>query len=125
MLSRSSQPGLLELRRGTASGALDLNNVDFSLVKDTAIRRLGEAGKLEFRAETFDLFNHPNFSGPASNCNHWFMHRCEQSPDPNPASRLSDKRVGSGAGRITEHNGNSGALPGGDRQIQFGLKLIF
>jgi len=34
-------------------------NVDFSLIKDTAIK---ESTRLEFRAEVFNLFNHTNFA---------------------------------------------------------------
>ena len=40
-------------------------DVDFSLVKDTNVSHLGENGKVEFRAEVFNLFNHPNFGMPA------------------------------------------------------------
>ena len=36
----------------------------FSLVKDTAVRFLGEGGKVEFRAEFFNLLNHTNFALP-------------------------------------------------------------
>ena len=36
---------------------------DFSLVKDTKLGFLGEAGMLEFRAEFFNILNHTNFSG--------------------------------------------------------------
>jgi hypothetical protein len=39
---------------------------DFSLNKDTALGLLGESGKLQFRAEFFNLLNHTNF-GPAQN----------------------------------------------------------
>lgn len=39
---------------------------DFSLNKDTAFPLLGEAGKVQFRAEVFNILNHPNF-GPAQN----------------------------------------------------------
>ena len=39
---------------------------DFSLNKDTALGMLGESGKLQFRAEFFNLLNHTNF-GPAQN----------------------------------------------------------
>jgi hypothetical protein len=92
-------------------------------VKDTAIRRLGEAGRLQFRAEAFDIFNHPNFSLPnqtvaTGSCT------AAISPDPNLLAGCPIS-VNSGAGTITSTVGNSGALPGGDRQIQFGLKLIF
>src|ERR1700691_945798 len=42
------------------------NNLNFSLVKDTAVGFLGEGGKVEFRAEFFNLLNHTNFALPAS-----------------------------------------------------------
>ena len=41
-----------------------LANVDFSVVKDTGLHWLGEAGKLELRAELFNIFNHANFAVP-------------------------------------------------------------
>ena len=44
-------------------GLLDL---DYSLVKDTSVKWLGEAGKVEFRAEFFNILNHPNFAQPNS-----------------------------------------------------------
>ncbi len=53
---------------GTASrGQLrgpGLGNWDFSLVKDTALRFLGEGGSLQFRAEFFNLLNRANFGTP-------------------------------------------------------------
>ena len=49
----NEQRGLL---RGPA-----LYDWDFSLVKDTAVRALGEAGSVEFRAEFFNILNVPNF----------------------------------------------------------------
>jgi hypothetical protein len=42
-----------------------LSNVDFSLVKDTRLGFLGEAGQLEFRTEVFNILNHANFSNPS------------------------------------------------------------
>ena len=38
--------------------------LDVSLVKDTRIGFLGEGGLLQFRAEFFNVLNHPNFAGP-------------------------------------------------------------
>ncbi len=60
------QPGTLsdvsrDLFRGPGT-----NDVNFSVVKDTPVRYLGEGGQIEFRAEIFNLFNHPNFSLPAA-----------------------------------------------------------
>lgn len=41
-----------------------LSNTDFSVIKLFPIK---EATNLEFRAEVFDLFNHPNFEAPGNN----------------------------------------------------------
>jgi hypothetical protein len=40
-----------------------LNNVDFSIIKDTPLK-FREGAALEFRAEFFDIANHPNFAAP-------------------------------------------------------------
>jgi hypothetical protein len=40
-------------------------NLDFSVVKDTSLKYLGEGGKVEFRAEIFNILNHPNFALPS------------------------------------------------------------
>jgi hypothetical protein len=39
-------------------------NVDFSVVKDTRLGVLGEAGMVEFRGEVFNILNHANFALP-------------------------------------------------------------
>jgi hypothetical protein len=41
-----------------------LGQMDFSLVKDTPARFLGEAGSIQFRVEVFNLLNRPNFGLP-------------------------------------------------------------
>jgi hypothetical protein len=51
------------VRRGLLRGP-GLVNVDFSISKDTRLSLLGEQGKLEFRAEFFNILNHPNFGMP-------------------------------------------------------------
>jgi len=43
-----------------------LFNWDFSIVKDTKLALLGEAGNVEFRAEFFNVLNHANFGLPNS-----------------------------------------------------------
>ena len=54
----SCHPGTLGRDAITGPGFV---NVDFSVTKDTKIT---ERVNLEFRTETFDLFNHPNFGDP-------------------------------------------------------------
>jgi hypothetical protein len=53
------------LRSGACSGAR-FTNIDMNFVKKTRIR---EGMTFEFRAEFFDIFNHPNFSIPSGNIN--------------------------------------------------------
>jgi len=40
---------------------------NFSVKKDTSLRMLGEAGRVEFRAEFFNIFNHFNDAIPNGN----------------------------------------------------------
>jgi hypothetical protein len=42
-----------------------LNQVDFAVKKETKLGFLGEAGNLTFRAEFFNILNHPNFNPPS------------------------------------------------------------
>jgi len=41
-----------------------LSNLDFSLFKNNYIRRISETFNAQFRAEVFNILNHPNFSPP-------------------------------------------------------------
>ena len=66
------------------------------MLKDTNIN---EQFRLQFRAEIFNVFNHPNYGLPNANI--------FTASGPNPT-----------AGQIT-------TIVGNQRQIQFGLKLIF
>ena len=72
-------------------------NIDLSLSKNTPIR---EGINLQFRAEAFNVFNHPNFNQP---------NRTQNSAD---------------FGRITTTRTVRGDL-GSSRQIQLGMKLTF
>jgi hypothetical protein len=82
-----------------------LANLDFSLIKDTAVKALGESGALEFRAEFFNILNRPNFAQP----NRIVF---SGTGPAGPAVPLST------AGQITATNTTS-------RQIQFALRLHF
>ena len=84
------------------------SNFNISLNKDTAAHFLGEAGQVEFRAEFFNIFNHPNFGIPSGTAY---------------PGTLTDKSEYveaplQNAGTITNTVTTS-------RQIQLSLKLIF
>jgi hypothetical protein len=83
------------LGRGVFNGP-GLADLDLSLFKTTA---LSERTKLQFRAEFFNALNHPNFGAPNTTV-------------------FSGTTVNASAGLIT-------TLATAQRQIQFGLKLIF
>ncbi len=94
-------------------------NVDFSINKETAItERVG----LQFRAEVFNIFNHPNFALPSGSV----IPGLDQFgiPDLDPATNKPFA-----AGLITQTpdvaQGNPGLGGGGPRVIQLGLKVKF
>ena len=72
-------------------------DIDFAVSKNTAIR---ERLSLQFRAEAFNLFNHPNFGQPSNNF------------------------TASNFGQILATRTARGDL-GSSRQLQLGMKLIF
>ena len=86
-------------------------NWDFSAVKETKLGFLGEAGMLEFRAEFFNILNHPNFSGRG-------LHTSVFAGDPADHTPFSETPHGS-AGAVTHQ------LENNQRQIQFALRLEF
>jgi hypothetical protein len=79
-----------------------LADFDFSLFKDNHIRRISEDFNIQFRAEFFNVLNHPNFQSPVDN-NTLF------NPDGTSVS---------GAGAIDSTTTRS-------RQIQFGVKIVW
>ena len=90
-------------------------NLDFSLTKDTALGFLGESGRLQFRAEFFNILNLVNFYTP---------------------SRQPFGGVGSNIGAVAFAGRSDGEAPlstagnitntvGTSRQIQFALKILF
>jgi hypothetical protein len=82
-------------------------NTDFSIIKNT---KLTERFNLQFRAEMFDIFNHPNFGNPGN---------VLSSSSAAGASSL----IGS-FGSITSTRFPTGDF-GSSRQVQFALKLLF
>jgi hypothetical protein len=79
-----------------------LFNLDFSVFKNNYIPRISEAFNIQFRAEFFNVLNHPNF----------------QAPIDTSALLSSTGTPQNGAGAIDTTSTTS-------RQIQFGLKVIF
>lgn len=74
-----------------------LFDTDLAVLKDTKIR---ESLNLQFRAEFFNLFNHPNFGLPTST-------------------------AFSGAGVPNSQFGKVTTIVGTPRQVQLALKLVF
>lgn len=83
-----------------------VTNVDLSFVKNTAVGLLGEAGKIEFRAELFNILNRANFASKPNS-----------SVFAGTAADTGVQRL-STAGLIQSTSTTS-------RQIQLALKLIF
>jgi len=77
-------------------------NVDFALMKNTVIT---ERLNLQFRAEFFNILNHPNFALPNNVLSSPSFGSLYQTPD------VAQNNVGLGSG--------------GPRLIQFGLKFLF
>jgi hypothetical protein len=92
----------------------DSTTVDGSLTKNT---RISERYNVQFRAEVFNLLNHPNFRTPGQPVTPVF-----QQASPLPASCATTPSTCSNVlgtvGQVILTNTSS-------RQIQFGLKLTF
>ena len=90
-------------------------NYDFSTTKNFQLR---EHVQLQFRAEFFNIFNHPNFALPSNVIAPGFL-ADHVTPNPNAST----------AGLITQTpdvaQGNPGLGGGGPRVMQFGLRLQF
>ena len=103
------EPGFLgNLGRNTVIGP-GYSNVDFTLARDFPIRKVTEDLKIQFRAECFNLLNHPNFDLPGN------------SGSVVSASYIFTNSSGKpnlGATRPIQTVSQS-------REIQFGLKLVW
>jgi hypothetical protein len=80
-----------------------------SLSKETLLR---EGLRLQFRAEVFNIFNHPNFGLPAASV---------FSAGPAGACTIT----GAGCSIPNATAGKITTIVGTSRQFQLGLKLIF
>jgi hypothetical protein len=87
-----------------------LTNVDFSLNKNWT---MAERYRLQFRAEFFNLLNHPSFNGFA-NTPFNINNRVDSAGNALPGFVVTQRQ---GFGQLTSDRG--------PRNIQFGLKLNF
>lgn len=83
-----------------------LTTLDFSVFKNTRISRISESFNVQFRAEFFNLLNHPNFAAPN------FLNDANSSIFDANGSPLANAGV----------LGSTSTSP---RQIQFGMKFIW
>jgi len=81
-----------------------ITNLDFSIFKNNRIKRISENFNVQFRAEIFNILNHPNFAPPTT-------------PD-NSDIFFSDGTPTGVAGLLSRTT-----IP--ERQIQFAIKFIF
>ena len=90
-----------------------LENWDFSLTKDTPLHWLGEAGAVQFRAELFNVTNHPNLFLPNTTVFSYTNSTTGRTVGVAPTIAPSGT-----AGQITLTSNSQ-------RELQFALKLIF
>ena len=83
-----------------------LQTVDFSVFKNTPIRRISESFNVQFRAEFFNLLNHTNFLSPG------FLNTFGQN---NSVYDFNGRSLTTALNQTSTTS----------RQIQFGLKLIW
>jgi hypothetical protein len=84
-----------------------LMDLDFSVYKNNYIRRISEVFNIQFRAEMFDILNHPNFGPPTVGDGNTDIF--DGTGTPNPIAGTLVRTVGEAT----------------ERQIQFALKVIF
>ena len=81
-----------------------VTSLDFSLFKNNYIKRISEQFNIQFRAEIFNIINHPNFAPPANPTNTDIF---DGTGNPNPS-----------LGFLTKTTTTA-------REIQFAIKVIF
>jgi outer membrane receptor protein involved in Fe transport len=81
-----------------------VSNLDFSLIKNTYVRRISETFNAQFRAEVFNILNHANFSPPPFP-NNTDIFDSTGAPNPSVGNLISTTTTA--------------------REIQFALKFIW
>lgn len=96
--------------------------IDFSLMKNFAIT---ERAKLQFRADIFNILNHPNFQGPGTNgiCELGVTAATSTTPASCTAGLLNPN-FGQVSQTVADANTNQ-IGPGTSRQVQLSAKIIF
>jgi len=94
-------------------GLIDL---DFSVIKNTYVPRISETFNVQFRAEMFNILNHPNFLPPVDN-SVIFDTSVAGRGIGGPAAAAADLQ--SGVGAVDSPTATT------SRQIQFAVKVIW
>jgi hypothetical protein len=92
-----------------------LVDLDFSLVKNTYIKRISETFNVQFRAEVFNILNHPNFNVPVYNGQQVILDPTISGIGIVPANPLTDV--------ISQVPLDSTSTT--SRQLQFAIKIIW
>ncbi len=87
----------------------NLWDLDNSLIKDWRVTKISEQFTVQFRAEAFNILNHPSFQNPAT---------AMFAGNPGPGAQAPGVALNPSAGRITATNSQP-------RQIQLALKITF
>ena len=93
----------------------NLWNMDSSLAKDWRVSRVSEQFRVQFRAEAFNILNHPSFQNPSGTAASPFNPNLGAA---NPLIPTSGVSPNGSVGRINATNSQP-------RQIQLALKVVF
>jgi hypothetical protein len=84
-----------------------LKTVDFSIFKNTHLPKISETFNVQFRAEFFNILNHPNLAAP------------------NFLNDSNNNSIFNLDGSLSGNAGVIGSTSTSSRQIQLGLKLVW
>ncbi len=118
------EPGRLGNAPRTSVRGPGFSTLDVGLSKEFP---LGEAARLQFRAEAFNVLNHPNFALPFNQLYIGFVPQFRRVPTPAELEALPCRLTAEQAQVHSCHPqaGRISSTVGTPRQIQFALKLSF